>query len=267
MKPYAQTNIQLLTQLGQEAYPAHELDYVCNAHKLATHLFAGLYRPSGKEFMAHAVGTASILGSLRVPAKVVAAGLLCAAYEHGDFGTWSKGISRRKRERVKLAVGKDVEEYVARYAALPWNGKTMSIIHERTDALERIDRDVVLLRLANKLEDLSDLGPLYCFSAENKRQIYLRQVPLMIDIAERLGFLTLGRELARVLEETASSKVSAELRSRHEGVVLIPPRSSCRRTRVLFCQESIRVFERLRSMTQVKTRFRKIAHRIRQGSM
>ena len=254
-------------QLGQEGYSHHELDCVCNAHKLATRLFTGLYGPSGKDFMVHVVGMASILGSLRVPSTVVAAGLLCEAYEHGDFGTWSKGISGRKREEVKLAVGEEVEEYVARYAALPWNRKTIPIIHERIDALEPMDRDVVLLRLANKLEDLSDLGPLYCFSAENKRRTYLRQGPLMIGIAERLGFPTLGRELARVLEETASSEVSPGLRSRHEGVVLIPPRSYCRRTRVLFCQESTRVFERLRSMTKVRTRFRKIVHRIRQVSM
>ena len=267
MESYAQTNIQLFDQLQREGYTEDELNVVRDTYVLAARLFTGLYRPSGKTFVAHAVGTASILGSLRTPTTMVAAGLIHAAYEHGDFGDGSQGISETKREQIKQAVGKEVEGYVARYTALRWHSKTIPTIYDGLPTLGPIDRDILLMRLANTLEDLLDLGVLYCFNAESRRRTYLRRGSMMIDIAERLGFPTLGRELARVLEETASSKVAAELRSHHKGVVLIPPSSYCRRTRVLLCQESTRVFERLRSMTKVRTRFRKIVHRIRQESM
>ncbi len=86
MHSYAQTNIQLFNQLRQDGYSDADLILVRNAYELAMVLFTGRFQPSGKSFIAHVVGTASILAWLRLPAPVVAAGLLHNVYENGDFG-------------------------------------------------------------------------------------------------------------------------------------------------------------------------------------
>ena len=63
---FAQTNIQLLNQLHREGYSADDLHLVRVAYRFAMDLFSGQFRASGKTFIAHLVGTASVLGSLRV---------------------------------------------------------------------------------------------------------------------------------------------------------------------------------------------------------
>ncbi len=58
---------------------------------------------------------ASILGSLRLPAEVVAAGLIHSVYGNGDFGYGEMDISSAKRNYIKHALGKEVEDYVYRF--------------------------------------------------------------------------------------------------------------------------------------------------------
>lgn len=112
MHSYAQTNIQLFNQINSEGYSKEDLVCISNAYNLAITLFPCYYRPSGKTFIAHLVGTASILASLHAPITIVVAALIHAIYAEGDFGSWTKGISNAKRERVRRVVGKEAEEYV-----------------------------------------------------------------------------------------------------------------------------------------------------------
>ena len=73
MHAYAQTNVQLFNQLQSEGYSARDRELVRLAYEFAMGLFTGLFLPSGKTFIDHLVGTASILTSLHVPVEVVAA--------------------------------------------------------------------------------------------------------------------------------------------------------------------------------------------------
>lgn len=253
---YAQTNIQLFNQLRRDDYSNTEISCILNAYKLAMCLFTGCFRPSGKTFIAHLVGTASILSSLHLPAKVVAAGLIHAAYASRDFGNGEKGISDAKREQIRRAVGKEVEEYVARYKALKWNEKTLPAIRDRLDALAPIDRDVVLIRLANELEEHLDLGLLYC--GDGKHQQYTNHGGhLMVEMAEKLGFPTLAIELARVFKETASAEIPMELRNQsdRESSFLLVPKSYQRRLSVVLRHWLINGPRHLRSAIVSRLRF------------
>lgn len=214
MYQYAQTNLQLFNQLRRDGYSNSELACIFNAYKLVTSLFTGCFRPSGKTFIAHLVGTASILSSLHAPANVVAAGLLHAAYTNGDFGgSGKRGISKAKREHLTRAVGQEVEEYVARYTALQWNEHTIPAIYDRFDALDPIDRDVLLIRLANELEEYLDLSILYCANV-HQQEYANHNHRFVVDMAEKLGFPALGDELTKVLRETTSAEIPVELRNR-----------------------------------------------------
>ncbi len=152
---YAQTNLQLLNQLRMEGYSDTDIKTIFNSYKVAACLFADQFRPSGKMFIAHLVGTASILANFHCPSKIVAAGLLHSAYLYGKFGSIkNKGISEIKRKWLIQAVGSDVEEYVRRYSTLKWNNNhTLSVICKSLDSLEKIERELLLMRLANELEE------------------------------------------------------------------------------------------------------------------
>jgi len=212
MYRYAQTNIQLFNQIRQD-YSAEDLSVVHKAYQLAMQLFTGRFRPSGKTLLDHLVGTASILASLHAPAPLVAAGLLHAAYDHADFGTDEKGISEFKRTYVRESVGPDVEDYITRYTECPWNSKSMRVMLDGIENLNTIDRDVLLMRLANQLEDYLDYGILYCPNADKRRKSFERRQVFITAMAKKLGFPALAEELEKIGEGIRKTQISAELRN------------------------------------------------------
>lgn len=226
MHSFAQTNIQLFNQLQDNGYSDDELVLIRNVYKFVMRLFAGYYRSSGKTFISHLVGTASILAYLKVSAMIVASGLMHAAYTNGDFGDGEKGISEAKREQVKRIVGYDVEEYVARYTAFKWNQETIAGIHSniKIGNLDSVNRDVLLIRLANELEEHLDFGILYCGELKFN-QYTAHNLELIVEISEMLGFTILANELKRVISETAKSKIFpplANLYGQNESFCLFP---------------------------------------------
>lgn len=206
---FAQTNLQLLNQMCRDGYPGGDLNLIARSYDLSTRLLTGRYRGSGKTFIAHLVGTASILAALRVRATIVAAGLIHAVYESGDFGDGIEGISNAKRELVRTAVGGEVEDCVAKYTSLRWSLQVMVKIHDEVDGLDPESRDVLLIRLANELEDYLDLGILYCGDQKRRTADYGDdRGQVMINIANKLGFVELGRAMACVFEEVTKAKVA-----------------------------------------------------------
>jgi (p)ppGpp synthase/HD superfamily hydrolase len=230
MHSYAQTNIQLFNQLHRDGYRAADLEAVASAHELMMALMTGQFRASGKTFIAHLVGTASILGSLRVASPMLAAALLHAAYSAGDFGDDRLGISDAKRERVRSAVGEHVEDYVWRYHNLPWDDQTIRTVSDGLDGMAAIEREVVLMRLANELEDFLDLGILYCGDQKRLWTSGRHRWQLMVGIARNLGFPGLAGELDRTIGETAAAVIPPELsrRNARNASFLLAPQS-CQR--------------------------------------
>ncbi|MGH7928383.1 MAG: DUF6817 domain-containing protein [Candidatus Binatia bacterium] len=213
MDPYAQTNIQLYEQLRNEGYSPVEIGKIAEAYCLCLELFACVYRPSGKTFIAHLVGTASILASLNVSIDIVTAGLLHAAYFDGDFGTGLYGVSEAKRRRLRQIVGSAAEDYVARYAALLWfTEERIRAVYRRVNDLNAIDRDVLLIRLANELEELLDFGWLHWSSLEGRRAYRDSSGRVVVEMAERIGYPTLSRELADGLNRSAETDIPSNTR-------------------------------------------------------
>ena len=101
---YAQTNIQLFEQLRQGGMPEAERARVAAAYDLAARLFTGRFRCSGKTFLAHLVGTASVAARHGGSEPIVSAALLHAAYDQGDFGILLRGLTAGNRESVRRAV-------------------------------------------------------------------------------------------------------------------------------------------------------------------
>ena len=197
---FAQTNIQLINQLKYD-YTSSEIDEVLRGYELACDLFSGIFRGSGKPFLAHAIGTASIVAALSAPTHMVNAALLHAAYTHGRFGSRNRGTSPLNRQRVRDAVGKQSEELVLRYTNLGWRGTAVipRIVQDFAN-FSQFDRDVLRMRLANELEEYLDLGILYCEDANKRIQFSELYGRYMVDLAGKLGVEILGGWLSQAFE-------------------------------------------------------------------
>ena len=204
MYSHAQTNIQLFNQLQDALYEPGDLVCVGDSYALAMCLFTGCFRQSGKTFLSHLVGTASILAEARAPATTVAAGLLHSAYSHGEFGTGRRGITEAKRKQLRLVAGTDVESLVAHYTTTPWDKQTISGFQTSLPPQGSVAREVLLIRLANELEDHSDCAALYSGAAEYRREIIKSYLFQCVDISEKLGYTDLAIGLSRAFEETLS---------------------------------------------------------------
>ena len=220
-----QTNIRLYNDLIARGYPDADIHGLRAAYDLSTRLFTSCFRGSGKPFLAHAVGTAGILGVLQARGPVVAAGLLHAAYTHGDFGDGRTGMSDAKRTCVRRTVGEEVEALVARYTTLAWGESAVRALCGRISTLSLDDRAVLLMRLANELEDHLDLGITYCGDAEHRRQLIRSWLHVCVNLAEELGHPELGGALTEVFRNSLCVAAHPALVTSQAVSHLLPPAS------------------------------------------
>jgi (p)ppGpp synthase/HD superfamily hydrolase len=201
----AQTNVALYKQLHAAGWDAPHLAELRDCYEFATLLFVGHCRASGKPFLAHLVGTASILAAMGADRATVAAGLIHAAYDQGDFGLtrW-----RDRRPRVRQAVGEAAEALVWRYHELGWTEATIVLMRDRLAQLGATDRSIVLMRLANELDDNLDLEMRYCGAAKDA---YRGSREILIAMARALGQPGLADALAAAYREADEGAWAAAL--------------------------------------------------------
>ncbi|MCB1844238.1 MAG: HD domain-containing protein, partial [Halioglobus sp.] len=124
----AQTNLQLYRQLHAAGYSGDDIGRVQRAHEFALPAFSAQYRASGKPFIAHLVGTASVLANQGERAELLLAGLLHAVYSNGDLGIEpGKRQSARRRRLVRDQAGEGVETLIAAYDDSQWNAEGIRI--------------------------------------------------------------------------------------------------------------------------------------------
>jgi hypothetical protein len=152
----AQTNLQLYRQLIEAQWDEAALLMIRNGYELAVQLFADAYRASRRPFVAHLVGTASVLASWQQRPALVAAGLLHSAYLYGYFGDGQKGMTAARRQVLASAVGKQAEQLVCEYTLI-CEDKLVRFCE--TTTLTPQERDVATLQLANLYDDCRDGEP------------------------------------------------------------------------------------------------------------
>ena len=224
----AQTVTALFQQLQRQGLRDQDLARVRGAYAVAMSMFAGRMHPSGKPYIAHCVGVASALACVGAGVDLIAAGILHGAYRQGDLGPW-RVLLRLQRRMLRRTVGDAVENCVYRFHLASQTCDRLEDISRRLDQIDPAERDVILLVLANELDNWRDRGVLHCVDASARRQVLLRKGPLLSEIAERLGYPGLAIALTRVVDETAGPDLPAEHRWRQAGVSLSPPASARRR--------------------------------------
>jgi (p)ppGpp synthase/HD superfamily hydrolase len=195
----AQTILRLYAQLDGAGWDGPALGRVRAAYELATRLFAGRLRASGNTFLAHLVGTASITAHLVDDPELVLAALLHAAYAVGDFGDGVRGAGASHRAAVADVVGDAAEAVVAAYQELDWVPAAVARHAADAATASPATRRLLLLRLANELEDHCDRAMLLSGAARRAR--WAASFPAMEAMAHALGWPALAAALARVAAE------------------------------------------------------------------
>jgi (p)ppGpp synthase/HD superfamily hydrolase len=212
----AQTNLALYRQLHAAGFSTSDIAYISKAYELAATLFTCRFRTSGKPFIAHLVGTASILIHIGADRETVAAGLLHAAYDQGQFGIRRL---RDKRRRVRSIIGPTAEQLVWRYAELSWNEGDIETVADRIEKLSPADTTALVIQLANDLESRLDHGlhPHSKFSPNAPDAV-------RIAVARRLGYPALAEAFEQTLADPLPPEVIATIRGIHgASFSLLPP--------------------------------------------
>jgi len=222
---FAQTNLQLYRQLESVGYSREDRERVAQVYRFSMGLFSGLYRGSEKPFIAHLVGTASILAFHKAPIDLVLTGLLHAAYMVGDFG-FESGTrqTRRKRKCIRDLVGKDVEAIIAGYDDILWNAAAIKDYLLDSKELPPLTRSLLIVRLANTLEDLMDEGLLYCGGSKLQAVSSSETQKNMVRLATVLALPKLAVQLEEEFDRSnqGSTAVACE-GAMGQSELLLPP--------------------------------------------
>ena len=145
----AQTRSALLDLAVARGYEAHELAMISNAYHVASVLHDGGYRPCGRPFINHVVGTASVLVRYGFQATTVASGLLHAAYTHCP--PHQRGVEAGLDAVASAIGGRDtaVERRVRDYTLRDSGGAIATI---DVGTLSIIEAEVLAIAAANEID-------------------------------------------------------------------------------------------------------------------
>jgi (p)ppGpp synthase/HD superfamily hydrolase len=198
MRSFALTYPQLMNQAIAAGIAADPLARLRATHELAERLADGIYRPQGEPLLCHFVRTASIVLEEKQPLAVVQAMLLHAAYSLRRR-PGSAGGDGARRAWLMRAAGLEVEELVFAYDQLPWGSAARVGGHvEGFEGYDQTTRRVVLMRLANELEDHLDRSAAYASTDFARRRWQCRDACLAL--ARAAGSPALVSELREVFD-------------------------------------------------------------------
>ena len=212
IRPFAVTYPQLMNQGIALGFPTEELARLRQAYELAERLFDGHYRGQGVPFICHLVRTASIVLAERQPVEAVAAAMLHAIYLLPRLdGGWPRRPSERRRARLQRQVGADIETLIWEYDRLPWYAAGALETHlTRVVEYPPITRQLLIMRLANALEDHLDLGMAYRGAYPYRERIACTGAQT-IELACRLGCDQLAAELEEAFQAHLAGSLPAVL--------------------------------------------------------
>ena len=148
--PIAQTNVQLYNQCLADEWAENDLRRLQKAFLISQRVFPASYRPSGKAFLSHLIGVASILLRWQQIPTIVISGLLHSIYLYGSFGDKRRGATPQRRAYLAENFGSEIERCVFNYSDARPKGLYCDSNTETQTIL-----------LADAFEEIWDYGNLY----------------------------------------------------------------------------------------------------------
>lgn len=208
----AQTNIALYEQMKEYGYSLDDIILMKRAYDFALAARSVSLRGSGKPFICHLVGTASLMVQLKQPINYCVASLLHAMYLRGsDLGI---GInSRGRRFIVKEAFGEEVEQIVYAYHKLKWRYSEEQISELMSGACSSGVEKIVLMKLCNEAEDFLDNAVLYMGGSDSGKKSTAWRLEYMKNaqgrfrsVCDHLGAKALGDYIDSLINRSLESK-------------------------------------------------------------
>ena len=146
---------------------------------------------------------------------MVSAAVLHAAYAQGEWSDGATGATPDRRQAVQEVLGNDAEDFVYRYSEFRW--RQPGAVAEHAKSCRNGDgrnRSLLLMRLANELEEYLDFGNLYAPDAEDRKQFRRIYGQYMIELTRAVGVPEFGAELAAAFAANEAMQVLPRCRPR-----------------------------------------------------
>jgi (p)ppGpp synthase/HD superfamily hydrolase len=231
---YAQTIVQFYRQLLDRDLGERDIVRIKRAYEFVARLHSARFRASGRPFTAHLIGTASLLAEITSDVDVILTGLLHGVYDQGDFGDGRRIMTERKRAIVRDAVGEAVEDRIAAFSRLSWGPGLADELVQRFDGLDLIERDALLVRLVNELDEFIEMDVLYSADYAFRIDQLAKDCASMSALAIRLGHPPLATMLQETTAEAERVQLPAFVRSAESYCFDIVPSSYLRRPLAAF---------------------------------
>lgn len=210
MKPSTIAFETLLEQLPETYTPA-DRELVMKAYAVAEEAHREQKRHSGEPYINHCIAVASILAELKVPAEVIAAGLLHDTVEdtsvtladiRRDFGdtvrllvdgvTKLTHLPRVSHDAQDVGKGNGVDEKVIQPTSLGRKEDMVSETLRKMFLAMSENVDVMLIKLADRLHNIRTLGHM---PEHKQKRIAQETLDIFAPLANRLGIWQLKWEL------------------------------------------------------------------------
>lgn len=225
MKHYAITFPQLISQAMEMKLGDEDIARLRDGYDLAERMADGLYRSQGCAFIHHLVRTASIVMAHGGSINLVLAAMLHSSYMLDCFQrSRRRGFKPEDRAYLAGKIGVEAEVIVWEYHRLGWGRHEAIATHiEKLSSYGTVMKSVLLIRLANELEDYLDLAALYRPKYSYRNRI-ASMGELCIELAGRIGVPDLGQALRETYEATVSHQIPAAAVRDHINAYELPRR-------------------------------------------
>jgi GT2 family glycosyltransferase len=197
-----QTRSALLDLAQARGYPDGDCVRIAQVCDLAAVLMNGSYRPCGRPFVAHLIGTAGVLVRYGFRLEVVLAGLLHAAYTHCPRLPPGPKSSIEAVCDALGGRGSPLERRVRAYSRRGEDLRSLASFAGRLDALRVDDAEIVAMAAANDVD--MELGGEYRYTG--RKRLDEGAMALIRQVAAALGV----EGLAATLEAARATAVAPQ---------------------------------------------------------
>jgi (p)ppGpp synthase/HD superfamily hydrolase len=189
MHQFAQNYPQLMNQALAAKYTVSDLVLLRDAFLFAQEMANGYYRAQAIPLLNHLVTTASIAMAEKADSELVVVALLHAAHVMHHFdGPGQEHDSLDRRALLRTRFGERIETMLWNYEHMRWWSRDSVIEYfNHASDLNQESRDLLMIRLANELDDHLDGAMEYSFKGR-KDERSGTMIQLYQKLAERLEF-------------------------------------------------------------------------------
>ncbi|MBI2764386.1 MAG: glycosyltransferase family 2 protein [Chloroflexi bacterium] len=156
--PFAQTVLQLSSQMAALGYRPRQIETMEQGYQAAARVYDGVYRESGKTLAGHGVGTASALAAYGAPVTVIVAAMNHAAYSLGRYPAHAEHDLAAQRRWLTARIGWRAEAQVFEYFSLDFQELEAAVLAADPDQLPVRLAYAVMMRVANSIDEHIDGG-------------------------------------------------------------------------------------------------------------